>query len=149
MQQTYNTISSRFNFKKTPTSNSSVQCLLPSSIWRVQHEYLPVLTKPICYCCSQSSFRYSDHWMGLKRGDDLTCVCTNDPYQCYDCQISWVWQDGTPMSYLSWATFPNKEPGVEACARLNLLGWGDLRCDYKLKYICEKYIGSLLHSHIF
>ena len=77
----------------------------------------------------------------------MNCTC-EDPLttagDCAECRESWVWSDRVPMTYYSWRSRSKEEPGVEACARLNFFGWADIACDYKLKYICERYIGECI-----
>ncbi len=54
----------------------------------------------------------------------------------------WVWQAGTPVSYLHWAAGePNDSGGNEDCGELNRFGpdggWNDEPCDGALPFICE------------
>ena len=94
---------------------------------------------------SVSSFRYSDYWIGLVRGSDLTCTCDNMDPGCDDCRESWQWDDDTPMMYRyqQWRDFGFiVDPGTQFCGRINTRGWADLHCDYKLKYICRSDLGK-------
>ena len=101
---------------------------------------------------SKSSFRHNDHWIGLKRGLDLNCICEDDPdIDCYMCRESWKWVDGSPMAYRykKWRTGFSIDPGIGGCGRLNLLGWADMRCNYTFRYICERYDGKIMTYTLF
>uniref|UniRef100_A0A1I8HVV4 C-type lectin domain-containing protein n=1 Tax=Macrostomum lignano TaxID=282301 RepID=A0A1I8HVV4_9PLAT len=61
----------------------------------------------------------------------------------------WMWTvDETPMDYNNWNEGePNNLEGEENCAEMYLSGkWNDIRCVYRLPYICKKkaYIGGTL-----
>ena len=93
---------------------------------------------------SESSFRYNDHWVGLMRGDNRTCSCEvggMTQAMCDMCRDSWVWSDHVPMTESHWRSSPVQEPGPNDCARLNLYGWAEMRCEYVFNFICEKYVG--------
>ena len=90
---------------------------------------------------TEVSFRLNDHWIGLRRGDDMSCTCTDPAQNCTACQQTWVWDDGVPMTYNAWRNSLVPDPGREACGRLNALGWADMRCDFLFYYICEVYVG--------
>ena len=93
---------------------------------------------------SESSFRYNDQWIGLKRGvDECTCdIGTHD--DCNACRETWLWQDNQVMEYRyqDWRNNFTVDPGNSSCGRLNSLGWGDISCYYTLNYICKKYMGK-------
>ena len=110
------------------------------------HNYRCITNTQVVSMRSGSSFRYTDHWVGLKRGSDSTCACLGLDQACYDCRETWLWRDGSQIRYryAGWrSTFSSTEPGGGACGRLSALGWADARCDYRLKFICKDELGKL------
>ena len=55
-----------------------------------------------------------DHWIGLREGE-LDCVCGNNATSCEICRASWIWDDGTPMTYMNWfedRPWPGRDCGI-------------------------------------
>ena len=56
----------------------------------------------------------------------------------------WEWLDGSPVKYVNWdSNEPDDNFGGEDCVSLRRNGkWNDIPCNYKGRFICEKYEGE-------
>jgi len=71
------------------------------------------------------------------RYDRLSWIGGSDAAQ----ERTWLWSDGLPMKYTNWAPGqPDNWRRSQNCMCINYRGgkWDDLRCNYKLPYVCVK-----------
>ncbi|XP_024143970.2 C-type mannose receptor 2 [Oryzias melastigma] len=54
---------------------------------------------------------------------------------------SWVWTDGSDMSYTSWlAGQPNNAGGSQSCVYMEAEKWNDFPCSYQYYVLCQKLL---------
>ena len=60
-----------------------------------------------------------------------------------DSEGTWVWEDGTTVSYTNWAAGEPNDSGGEDCGQLNRYHpdttWNDEPCTSSFRYVCEYY----------
>ena len=54
---------------------------------------------------------------------------------CEACRRSWIWHDGTDMSWWRWR---DSEPTEFSCGRLSSDAWVANDCTDEMKYICQR-----------
>ena len=91
---------------------------------------------PFTVCNVDRTLSERDLWIGLFL--ELTrCECSGATAEdCEACRATWLWYEGTPMSWWAWK---EGEPNIYGdCGRLGPFAWAENSCTVGLKYICEK-----------
>ena len=78
-------------------------------------------------------------WIGLQKGDTEPCDCSGNVTECEICRDTWIWYDGTSMTYVDWY---NRRPfgGQRFCGLLRSGGKFDAStCENEdmFPYICQ------------
>jgi len=90
----------------------------------------------VCVCRSLGELM----WIGLKQDGACLCLVLNDP--CMICRDSWLWVDGTLMSWTDgWMS--DVRPRDRTRGMLGSSGWDNDHASGQLKFICEKFAGML------